>query len=759
MDIDSGAGSGFSSAAYYVTTHDNHIYFRGYQSTTGAELWRTDGTEAGTNIVMDIDSGAGNGFSSSAYYLFTRNNYLYFRGYQATTGAELWRTDGTEAGTNIVMDIDPGTGNGFSSAAYYVDTLNDYIYFRGYQATTGAELWRTDGTEAGTNMVMDIDPGTGNGFSSSAYYLFTLNNYLYFRGYQSTTGAELWRTDGTEAGTNIVMDIDPGVGNGFSSAAYYVTTLDNYIYFRGYQSTTGAELWRTDGTEAGTNIVMDIDSGTGNGFSSSSYYLFTQNNYIYFRGYQTTTGAELWRTDGTEAGTNIVMDIDSGAGNGFSSSANYVTTLNDIMYFLGYNASTGSELWAYLLPTNAKILGENQICIGDSVILTGTGGIQYQWFPNSKIDCDTCQQITVYPDSSMSLYLVAFSENGLKDTAVMQITVIDCQRVYPGDANHDGICDNYDLLPIGLYYSDTGSARAIVSIEWKGFDADDWSILQADSTNLKHADCNGDGAVNLDDIEAITNNFGEVASKSALPTSNADAELILKLSTPEVNVGKSYSLYLLTESTTLNLYGFAFDISFNADIISLSSLSLNYDSCWLSVGDPNFMTFENISESDQVVYGALSRSDKTTQSSTGVLSVLKFELDSANLVDSNLVFTVLKSKGVTSTGQEVTFDISNATDTAKVILNPTSAKQRELNKQLEVSPNPCGDYLNIDVNSAVNKPYIINIYDLQGIKVYEKHIAGNGLEVLDISILNSGVYLLIMEEMNGGRYYKKVIKN
>ncbi|MFZ9767326.1 MAG: hypothetical protein ACO3C4_02400, partial [Candidatus Limnocylindrus sp.] len=59
--------------------------------------------------------------------------------------------------------------------------------------TSGYELWRTDGTEAGTTLIEDI-----HSFSGSYPENFTpLGDYLYFTANDSTHDREIWRTDGT----------------------------------------------------------------------------------------------------------------------------------------------------------------------------------------------------------------------------------------------------------------------------------------------------------------------------------------------------------------------------------------------------------------------------------------------------------------------------------------------------------------------------------------------------------------------------------
>jgi ELWxxDGT repeat protein len=68
-----------------------------------------------------------------------------------------------------------------TSTTPYISQAND--------GTNGYELWKSDGTSAGTVLVKDINPGTNNSFPNS---FINLNNTLYFAADDGTNGKELW---------------------------------------------------------------------------------------------------------------------------------------------------------------------------------------------------------------------------------------------------------------------------------------------------------------------------------------------------------------------------------------------------------------------------------------------------------------------------------------------------------------------------------------------------------------------------------------
>lgn len=321
-----------NSNPLFLTNVNGTLYFTANDGTWGFELWKSDGTTAGTVQVKDIVAGTNMSYPSN---LTNVNGTLYFTARDAAGDEELWKSDGTAAGTLPVKDIFAGTTG---SNPTRLTNVNGILFFSARDAAGGYELWKSDGTTAGTVQVKDIFTGTGN---SRPTDLVNVNGNLYFSAREDGFGYELWKSDGTSDGTVRVRDIYFGR---YSSNPRQLTNVNGILFFSATHSDTATELWKSDGTAAGTVLVKDIFAGFG---SSSPVNLANVNGALYFRARDATNGYELWKSDGTAAGTVLVKDIFPGIVNLVPNSGNpnFLTNVNGTLYFRATNAAGGTELW------------------------------------------------------------------------------------------------------------------------------------------------------------------------------------------------------------------------------------------------------------------------------------------------------------------------------------------------------------------------------------------------------------------------------
>jgi ELWxxDGT repeat protein len=198
-----------SSGSRNSVVSGSRMYFPA-ASANGVELWFSDGVAYATQLVEDINPGPG---SSNPQNFLLVNGVVYFTADDGTSGVELWRTLPGGADVARVKDLNPGAASGLSPSSELV-AMNGMLYFEGTDGASGFELWTTDGTDAGTVRVMDINPGAPDGMTLGVDSGFiAIDGTLFFVARTVSTGFELWKTDGSAAGTVMVKDINPGIAS------------------------------------------------------------------------------------------------------------------------------------------------------------------------------------------------------------------------------------------------------------------------------------------------------------------------------------------------------------------------------------------------------------------------------------------------------------------------------------------------------------------------------------------------------------------
>ena len=335
------------------------MVFLGTDGANSTELWVTDGTSAGTSLLVATDPTQS--FPAPSQFaqfgtleLFSAGDGLHHSGPDdGKHGQELWVTDGTVAGTHMLKDIDPGV-YASGSPQNIVDIGGGHAVFSATFGNIGRELWVTDGTAAGTTLLKDINPAAFQGSSPSPAIPIGSSGKAVFSALNGSTGTALWVTDGTVGGTSLLKTFSRGYTSGgfafvSSTAGGTFQALGGEILFTGSDGGTSgigaSALWATDGTVAGT-VKLSVDgvyvqgtSNGGNGFSTlGTKELFWSGSGL---------SAHPWVTDGTAAGTfQLSSTANNGDTNGFS-------VLGGKALFTAF----GTQLWS----TDGTVAGTYEI--------------------------------------------------------------------------------------------------------------------------------------------------------------------------------------------------------------------------------------------------------------------------------------------------------------------------------------------------------------------------------------------------------------
>lgn len=428
-DETSGSGGGM-----FLTNVKGTLYFSGQSPHARQELFKSDGTAAGTVLVKDINTNpiAGETKPSNPQNLTNVNGKLFFTADNGGTqeNRELWISDGTDAGTMMVKDINP---TGSSNPSNLVEK-DGYCYFLADDGT-GVALWRSDGTNTpnGTKKIV-LPVGTTIDVAAG---LVNSNNTIYFAATDATRGTELWTSSDDVNAQPIDLRSGPE-----SSFPHNFTDVNGTCYFAANDGIHGNELWRSNSTRPGTKMVKNIQpkqlpSSPGNLTAVRGLVNGRTTYLLYFTATTSTNGRELWKSDGTETGTVLVKDINPSK----VTSASKITGLTavkisddkDALFFAADDGgkTIGLELWyAKPCPTatltyNSPTICKNAGCVSPK--LTGSDGEdvkggKYSVIPEGLPVDSSSGEICPNPSVPVGAYTITYKKN--KGTGGSQCNIV-----------------------------------------------------------------------------------------------------------------------------------------------------------------------------------------------------------------------------------------------------------------------------------------------------------------------------------------------
>lgn len=309
--------------------YKDKFVFRNFDSfRTKEALWISDGTPQGTKKIFSLPPPYFFRLSSS---LVAFKGELYFIG-----GSRLWKTDGTESGTMVVpQGQDTLIGFTIVEPRFEPIVVNNRLIIKNGD---GSKIWSFDGEKFEL-----LQSATASNYLSVQWYnyagskyFYPIGNKMYYCQYNSS-GYRLVESDGTFKGTKVIS-------SDFKSSLDGFQYFKNELYYLTRDSNRVAGLWKTNLNTYETSLVKPFDECNKNYYFPST---IINGDKIYFQGIDSEHGGELWESDGTTAGTKLLLDINKGLA---SSNPQSFYNFNGNLIFTADNG-TGNKLFKLSIST------------------------------------------------------------------------------------------------------------------------------------------------------------------------------------------------------------------------------------------------------------------------------------------------------------------------------------------------------------------------------------------------------------------------
>ena len=367
--------------------------------------------------------------------------------------------------------------------------------------------------------------------------------------------------------------------------------------------------------------------------------------------------------------------------------------------------SLGNDVATTFNFPNTTLHAQN---LGSSSILN------YTWNPLPSGICNNCSNPIYIPSSTTNVKVLAVDMNGCvaTDTIIIYACSTDC--VYPGDADKNGVVNNFDIFNLGLGYDSTGASRINQTNIWDGYPAQNWHDTVANNLNAKYADCNGDGIINANDTIAISRNYASI--HASLAQTN---QLPIYITLPHSVLRDSARVYCgiaIGDNSKMadNIYGFGFTFHFDPLVVDTNTINFQLTTpSWLFIGNNDYLQIKKYYRSNGTIDVGFVRNDHVGKSGFGNIATISIDITTGNvsgklssLVKDYIMHCSISDIRIINAKGNIVQSIASP-DSAIIEYTPTGIANVEWFKNVVLMPNPAQNECSISTSADVYLKEII----------------------------------------------------
>jgi hypothetical protein len=395
------------------------------------------------------------------------------------------------------------------------------------------------------------------------------------------------------------------------------------------------------------------------------------------------------------------------------------------------------------------------LCSDSAVLDLGPGALDYMWIPMN----DTTQSVWI--DTPGTYVGVAFYPVCGALTSLWEaVPCAASDSVWPGDTNSDGIADLYDVLNIGIGFNNMGPIRPGASTTWIAQWAADFPQNFLNGANQKHADCDGSGIIDTIDVSAVSQNYGLVHLRRGIGGDTIDPtipDLYVEFAVDTIEAG------LMTTATVSlgrgsfqvdSVYGVAFKLAYDPDIVDENTFELNFANSWLGAGNDAIDFHQPFSGQLDIAH---SRTDQVAINGDGEILTLSFYIQD-NIagkfdVEEILHFDLYDQLVISNEGIDI--PVNSIGDSLLAFMTTTGIEEDE-DAGVLVFPNPVSDVLFIQTRGV--KIQEVELLNAIGESLERKERVNSSAFSLNVSKHPDGIYFVNLKTDQGENRRKVILK-
>lgn len=399
-------------------------------------------------------------------------------------------------------------------------------------------------------------------------------------------------------------------------------------------------------------------------------------------------------------------------------------------------------------------------CDNSTQLEAPAGMAAYEWREASGKVVGTAAKL---PVTQSGLYTLKVTDH-CGSAAIKQITVLLADCVWPGDVNADGIVDYRDWVAMTLVFGYTGPARDEQGTSFQGYPALPWNGQLPNGANIKHADADGNGIIDMADFEAIEVNYGKTHGAypgldGPKPSPMQFVPVILEAPTDSNGHKMTVGILAIDSSGLLNSFsGAGFVLGWNdpAPIKFAVPPAANF-SIATSIGKEG-STVQSIARylpDRNEMHLARAVTDHRNRTNVSLLAQVDFIIieDNIGIGDTlDIVFSISGAQALTGDGAFLPIGTGQGKftfvgDTAVVVHTNDPFQPDDFG--LLLFPNPSEGVFTAILPASGLEKTTLTVHDAQGRPVWRQDKAGAGAVRIDLTTLPAGSYYLRAVNMKG----------
>lgn len=375
------------------------------------------------------------------------------------------------------------------------------------------------------------------------------------------------------------------------------------------------------------------------------------------------------------------------------------------------------------------------------------------------------QPLGLNPNRDYYIYVNVQDDNcDINNVQSYAVKVTTSYCVWPGDANSDLIADVFDILPIGVYNTFTGTTRPNASLNWTGQWSQNWGTLQASGDDIKHVDCNGDGVIGVNDAPAILLNYNLTHLKKggSIQGGVNSPSLYVDITPDTIGTSSALSIPIMLGTSLTpadSVYGVVLRLSYDpTKIDSAAGITVDYSNSWLGTQGTDMITIDtNFYNNGQIDIGIV-RTDGQMMSGFGEIVTLNAitvdNLSGKTSTFGSLIVDFIDAKIIDN--NEADRQFSQQLDSVVIEDVALGINTSELNQEVLIVPNPNNGSFKIHTTNEIES---LEIYDISGKAVQFDNIVEKNVTIVNLQKFNRGIYFIKIIDKKGLLKTKKIIIN